>query len=59
MNGRRCTGEVMLPIAECAEFAEYTRWPRLSIIGEHRIASADGATIGYVVPKYFETSCQI
>ncbi len=59
MDGRRCTGEVELPIAEHAEFADYTRWPRLAIIKGHRIVSADGATIGYATPKYFETSCQV
>ena len=59
MDGQRCTGEVALPIAEHAEFADYTRWPRLAIIEGHRIVSGDGATIGYATPKYFETSCQV
>ena len=58
MNGRHCTGEVALPIAQHVEFAEYTRWPALAIIEENRIVSTAGTTIGYATPKYFDTSCE-
>ena len=57
LRGRRCDGEVALPIAERAAFADYTSWPRLMIVDDHRIMSADSTTIGYATPKYFETSC--
>ena len=57
MRGRRCDGEVALPIAERAAFADFTSWPRLMIVNDHRIVSPDGTTIGYATPKYFETSC--
>lgn len=58
MNGRHCTGEVALPIAEHAEFAQYTSWPQLAFIEENSIVSSDGTTIGYATPKYFDTSCE-
>ena len=58
VSDRSCTGQVALFIAEHAEFAEYTSWPRLAIIAGNRIATADGKTIGYAVPKYFDTSCR-
>lgn len=56
-NAGPCMGEVALLIAEHAEFAEYTSWPRLAIIDGNRIATAGGETIGYVTPKYLDTSC--
>ncbi|MCY4497856.1 MAG: hypothetical protein OXC14_11275 [Rhodospirillaceae bacterium] len=51
MNGRHCTREVALPIAEHAEFGEHTSWPALAIIKENRIVSTSGTTIGYATPK--------
>ena len=58
LRDQRCDGKVALPIAEHAAFADYTSWPRLMIVDDHRrIMSADGATLGYATPKYFETSC--
>ncbi len=59
MDGQLCSGEVTLPVAEHAEFAEYTSWPRLTITDDNRIVTADGTTIGFAVPKYFETSCPV
>jgi len=58
INGRHCTGEVALPIAEHAEFAQYTSWPDLAFIEENRIVSTGGTRIGYATPKYFDTSCE-
>ena len=57
MNGRLCKGEVALPVAEHAAFAEYTHWPRLDIVGGREIVSEEGERIGYATPKYFETTC--
>jgi hypothetical protein len=58
VNGRHCTGEVALPIAEHADFAEYTTWPALALIEENRIVSTSGTTVGYATPKYLDTSCE-
>ena len=59
MDGQPCAGEVTLPIAEHAEFAEYTSWPRLAIVDDNRIVTSGGSTIGFATPKYFETSCPV
>ena len=59
MDDQHCTGEVALPIAERAEFAGYTSWPRLAIVDDNRIVTSGGSTIGFATPKYFETSCPV
>ena len=59
MDGQPCAGEVALPIAERAEFAEHTSWPRLAIVDGNRIVTAGGTTLGFATPKYFETSCPV
>ena len=59
MDGQPCAGEVALPIAERAEFAEYTSWLRLVIVDGNRIVTAGGTTLGFATPKYFETSCPV
>ena len=57
MDGQPCAGEVALPVAERAAFAEYTSWPHLAIVDDNRIVTASGTTVGFATPKYFETSC--
>ena len=59
MDGQPCAGEVKLPVAERADFAEYTSWPWLAIVDDNRIETASGTTTGFVTPKYFETSCPV